>query len=300
MDSVKKGVLFVIVAAAIFGSTPILTRITYDEGANGVTMVFLRSAMALPFLFIIMKIRKIPLATSPAERRDLFFTGLAFAATIIMMYGSYAYIPVGEAMTLHFIYPALVSLVRVLYYKEKPTKAVLVALALSVAGVCMFSGNMSFVNLKSGGTIGFLLALASGVTYALYIILVDKPSLRQVPTLKVTLSVCVTAALCSAIFGGGGFGGGLSFGLSPKGWAYAWIVALTASVVAIALLQEGIKYTGATRAAILSTAEPITSVLCGALFLGESLSLTKMTGCVCIVASVIIVATAGKPKKIPT
>ena len=43
-------------------------------------------------------------------------------------------------------------------------------------------------------------------------------------------------------------------------------------------------------AAILSTFEPITRVLCGTLFLGENLSLLKVTGCACIIASVILVA----------
>jgi len=123
---------------------------------------------------------------------------------------------------------------------------------------------------------------------------VGKSSLQRVPTPKIALAVCVSTVLCSGIYGGSGFAGGLSFGLSPKGWLCAWIVALSISLVAVAFLQLGIKYAGAPAAAILSTSEPITSVLCGTLFLGEHLSLPKVIGCACIIASVILVATSGR------
>jgi len=298
MDSVKKGVFFVIVSAVILGSTPILARMAYDEGANAATMVFLRAALALPFLLVIMKIRKIPFATSFMEMRDLFLGGIAAASATILLYSSFTYISVGETMTLQFIYPALVSLGCVIFYKEKLTKAILVALILSFAGVSLFYEYQSLGNIESGGTIGFLLAIAGGVSYAIYIIRVDKSSLRQIPTPKITLAVCICAMLCSGIYGLSEFGGGLSFGLSTKGWIYAWIVSLSVTLVAFIFLQLGIKYTGAPAAAILSTFEPITSVLCGAFFLGEHLSFPKVVGCVLIIASVIIVATAGSGDRV--
>jgi len=293
MDSVKKGVFFVITSAVILGSTPILARMAYDEGANAATMVFLRAALALPFLLIIMKVRRIPFATSLVEMRDLFLGGVAAALATIFLYSSFAYISVGETMTLQFIYPALVSLGCVVFYKEKLTKPILVALLLSIVGVSLFYDNVTSENIENDSMIGFLLAIAAGFSYALYIIRVDKSSLRHIPTPKITLAVCICAMFCSGIYGWSGFGGGLSFDLSARGWVYAWIVALSVTLVAVMFLQLGIKYTGAPAAAILSTFEPITSVLSGALFLGEHLSLPKVVGCACIIASVIIIATAG-------
>ena len=298
MDSAKKGVFFVIVSGVIYGFTPILARVAYDEGANAVTMVFLRAALALPFLLMLMKIRRIPFATNLTEVRDLFLAGIAATLATIFLYISLTYISVGEAMTLQFTYPALVSLGCVLFYKEKLTKAILVALTLSVVGVSLFFENLSFGNIESGdAAVGFLLALAAGASFAFYIVRVDKSSLRWVPTPKITLAVCISTVLCSGIYGGSGFAGGLSFGLSPKGWICAWIVALSISLVAVAFLQLGIKYAGAPAAAILSTFEPITSVLCGVFFLGEQLLLPKVVGCACIIASVILVATAEKGRR---
>ncbi|MCL2103430.1 MAG: DMT family transporter [Syntrophorhabdaceae bacterium] len=298
MNSVKKGIAFVIASAVIFGSTPVLARIAYDEGANAVTIAFLRAALALPFLFAILKTQKISLAVSPTEARDLLLTGIAAACTTIFLYSSYAYIPVGEATTLHFIYPALVSLGCVFFYREKLTAAILTALVLSFAGVFLFSEDLSFANTESGSLTGFLFAVASGSCFAFYVIRVDKSSLRGIHEFKITFFLCSVTVLCSGIYGGAGYAGGLSFGLSLKGWVYAWIIALSVSLGGIVLLQAGIKRTGATTAAILSTFEPITSVFCGALFLGESLSLPKMIGCACIISSVILVTVTGGGRRV--
>jgi len=299
MNSVKMGVFFVIVSAVIFGSTPVLARFAYEEGANAATMVFLRAALALPFLVIIMKVRKIPFATSLTEARDLLLAGVAAASATILLYSSFTYISVGETMTLQFIYPALVSLGCVLFYKEKLTRPIIVALFLSIAGVSMFYENLSYGgDTERRGALGFTLAIVAGFTYAFYIIRVDKSSLKQIPTPKITLAVCICAMACSALVGLSGIaGGGLSFGLTAMGWLYAWIVALSVTLVAVVFFQLGIKRTGAPAAAILSTFEPITSVLCGALFLGEYLSFLKIIGSLCILVSVVIVARAGNEEK---
>ena len=65
---------------------------------------------------------------------------------------------------------------------------------------------------------------------------------------------------------------------------------------AISLFQLGIRYTGAVAAAILSTLEPITSVILGVLVLGELFTTRKIAGCVCILFSVVLIAAAGKKR----
>ena len=52
-NQVYKGIIFTAASAVIFGFTPILARISYDGGANGITMTFLRCLLSLPILFLI-------------------------------------------------------------------------------------------------------------------------------------------------------------------------------------------------------------------------------------------------------
>lgn len=53
--------------------------------------------------------------------------------------------------------------------------------------------------------------------------------------------------------------------LTPQAWFISTVFALLCTVVALSLLQIGIKHVGASTAAILTTFEPITSIICGVL-----------------------------------
>lgn len=80
----------------------------------------------------------------------------------------------------------------------------------------------------------------------------------------------------------------VTFGLTPLSWVFTFLVAVSVSIGANAFLQVGIRYTGASTAAILSMFEPITSVVCGILILRESLSGTKLLGCSLILIAVYL------------
>ena len=54
-----KGYFLTILSAMIFGFTPILAKMTYSMGSNGITMAFYRHLFVIPILFIIIKFYKI-------------------------------------------------------------------------------------------------------------------------------------------------------------------------------------------------------------------------------------------------
>lgn len=287
----KKGVLYTIISAFTFGFTPILTRIAYDGGANGVTMTFLRATLSLPVLLLALLFLKIPIRVSRRVLWDLFLAcGLGGALTTITLYLSYAYIPVGLATTLHFIYPICVSIGCVVFYKDRMTPSAVVALVCGTIGVVMSAGDSLSGRSEA---LGMVLALFSGLAFAYYVIAVGKSELSRMHYLKLTFWFCVFSALFSGVYGAAN--GLLTFSLTPRAWFYAWIVSLFTSIFGVALLQLGIKRVGAVAASILSTFEPITSVFFGVLVLGEPLSLTKIVGGICIIAGVVLIARSNSP-----
>lgn len=287
-----KGILFTVASAAIFGFTPILTRIAYEGGANGVTMTFLRAVIALPVLWFIIHRRGLPLRVTPGELKGVTLAGiLGSGATCIMLYMSYNYISVGLATTLHFIYPLLVAGACVLLFHERMNFWKVFALAAGMAGIVL---SVDFAS--PGGVTGMALALLSGVTYTFYIIHVDKSGLKSMYYFKLSFYLCVMMALVSGVYGL--FAGALTFQLTPMAWFFAVLVSLFASVGALSLFQLGIRYTGASTAAILSTLEPITSIVLGVLVLREEISLLKLAGCAFILASVILITLAERKQPV--
>lgn len=291
-NQVYKGIIFTAASAVIFGFTPILARISYDGGANGITMTFLRCLLSLPILFLILKIKGIPLKVEPAWRMPVAVCGVFGAfATTVTLYMSYSYIPVGMATTLHFIYPVLVTAGCVLIFREGITIKKVLALLCGAAGTVLFLEHFSAA---TGSGTGIFLALLSGLFYSIHMVVMDKSGIKNMHYFKLSFYLCLFGAALSGIYGG--VTGQLALHLTGQAWLFAFLVSICASVGAISLFQLGIRYTGASTAAILSTLEPITSVILGVLVLGELFTARKIAGCLCILLSAVLIAAAGKKR----
>ncbi len=278
-----RGILYAVLAAIIYGFTPVLARIAFDGGANSITVAFLRGGISIPVLLIILGCKKISL--DPGKHWGLilltgvFGTGL----TTLLLYQSYSYLSVGIATVLHYIYPLLVSVTCMVFFKEKINRWKVTSLVLCSIGIFMFIDSIS-----SFGIAGMFLALLSGATYAFYMICVDKSQLKDIDYFKLTLYLNFFMFIVAGIFGS--FTGELNFSLTPKAWILCALVSLFIALGALPLTQQGIKLAGASTVAILSTLEPITSITLGTLILKEPISLLKLIGCIFIIVSILLIA----------
>lgn len=284
------GIIAALLSAIIFGFTPILAKVAFAGGATGVTATFLRGALSLPFLFVTLRLMKIPLGLGKDWPLVLGTGFIGVGLTTLLLYTSYTYIPVGMATTLHFTYPLLVSLASVVIFKERLTRIKILALVLCAVGISLF--------LEKGGVglVGIILALLSGITYTVYMLLIEKTSLGHYHYYKLTFYFNIAMALLAGGFGG--VTGQLNLHLTPAAWTLCLLVALFTAFGALPLLQHGIKLAGASTAAILSTLEPITSVLLGALVLQEEVSAAKLIGCAIIIFSIFLTTLSESEIKI--
>ncbi|MDU5111375.1 MAG: DMT family transporter [Clostridium sp.] len=290
-DNMKiKGVLFTILSAVIFGFTPALANITYDLGNNALSMTFFRSLFAIPFLFLILKVKKIPLNIEKREASNIFILSLiGVALTIGLLYSSYSYIGIGAATTLHFMYPIFIALACKFIFKE--TLGIGKVLSLVIA----FFGVMFFMDINNSGNItGALMALISGLTYAFYVLWIDKKGLVKINHYKLTFYIVTFASL--QMFIGNFFGGYINFNLPLKAYIIIIICSLLASIVGIVSFQIGVSIIGSTSAAIFSLFEPVTSVISGVVIFKEVLNLNKILGCIIILISITYLALESKLK----
>lgn len=80
--------------------------------------------------------------------------------------------------------------------------------------------------------------------------------------------------------------------MNINAWIAAFVLSLGAAFIGVGFFQYGVQYVGAQDAAILSTFEPVTSMIVGILVLHESASLSSMAGCILILTSVTATAFA--------
>lgn len=283
----RKGILFTSLSAVIFGFTPILGRMTYSFGSNGITLTFLRATLCLPVLILLLKGKGISLRLNKDEVGKVVLLGLVGCAlTTVLLYLSYSYQPVGLSTALHFIYPAVIAIGCVVLWKQRLGKFQLLAVALSFLGVLLFIDVGG-----SGSAMGFALALFSGFTYAFYVMFMDRSGLKAMHYFKLAFYLCCCMSIGTGVFGL--FTGQLQLALPPNAWWLSLFVSLLTSVGALPLFQLGVRYTGAATAAVLSTLEPITSIIVGFLVLQESLSLFQWIGCVFILSGVVLISVMG-------
>ncbi len=287
-----KGITFGILAAFIYGFTPILGRLSYLEGSNSMSLTFYRSLLSIPFLFFMLKYKKVDIKINKVEAKKFAILALLGSTlTALALYKAYNFISVGMTTTIHYIYPVLVTASCLLIFKEKVSKEKIIALILSTLGVMMFfEGNFSII--------GVTLALSSGVFYAAYILYMDKSGLNAMYPFKISFYCAIFASIY--LFFAGTVSGTLVFVMTLKGWILTVLVAFFVSFLANTFIPIGVKYVGPTVTSIVGMFEPITSVILGILILGEPITIKSTMACVLILAGVLIVTLTKDKQKIRT
>ena len=164
MKKHQLGVLYILIAAMMYGFMPIVCTFTYNGGNNPYSMAFFRNALVLPILYGMVVKNKQSLKITKKRFFEIFIAAfLGIVVTCLLLFSSYMYIDVGAATTLHFMYPLVVSLLCRFVYHDQLDRKTKLALGLSVIGVaCFYEPN--------GSAYGLLLALLSGISFAIYIV----------------------------------------------------------------------------------------------------------------------------------
>ncbi len=285
------GVVAATIASLAFGVTPPLVKLAYAGGSNGITMTFMRGLFALPVLFVISRVKRFPLRISkkglPVAIAVLLFGSFL---TTLALYSSYAYISVGMATVLHYIFPVLVMLGGILLFHERIIPGKMIALVIGFAGVFTF-----FTSSGENGLTGILLAAGSGLFYAIWLLGMNYSVLRELNPTQTAFFSALTATVAAFLFGV--ITDKLCFALTTIAWVYTIVVSLVISVVAMPMLKLAIEKCGATTTAIICMLEPVSGVFFGWLLLGETLSIINIAGCVLILASVAMVTLLSALKK---
>lgn len=293
MNTINKrtfGAIATIASAVLFGCMPMFVKTILAGGSNTLTITGLRFLLSLPALFLFLKKKKISLAISGKEARQIFFlTVFGYGITPILLFASYNFIPSGMATTIHFCYPAFTILGCILFLKQKPQLQKLICIALCMAGILLFyNGSENAAGLFPG----MLLAFASGITYSFYVIYLDASGLQAMDTFKLIFYMHLIAS--PMIFLVAGLTGNLALHLTLNAWLVMIFMSLSICFISVSGFQIGVKYIGPANTTILSTFEPITSLIVGVLVYHEALTLRNIIGCIAILSATVIV---GKSKE---
>lgn len=273
--------MLVVLSATSYGCVGPLGKLALAHGASVSTILALRYAVgALALALLLMAFRRAalpPLTAWPA----LAALGLLLVVTSGTYFVSLRTLDAGVASVLLFTNPVLVAIAARPLFGEHLGRRGVAALVLAVAGVALVA-DPGRVHLG-----GAAWALAAAVAYTCYI-LGSRRFAAPVDPLPASALIMGASAIGFAVVGG--VGGSLGM---PDEIALLAILGLglVGGTVAVTAFQMGLPGTGAGRAAILSTLEPATTVVVGALALGERLGPGQLVGALAIGGAAVLVAT---------
>lgn len=284
MNAKVKGYLLGAVAAATYGMNPLFALPLYKEGMNPDSVLFFRYLFAIPLLGIMLKARGRSFKLKRKEIPPLIVLGWLVAISSLTLFQSYNFMEAGIASTILFVYPILVALIMTVVFKEKITLQTVVCILLALSGIGLLykGGDGATLSL-----VGVGLVMASALSYAIYIVGVNRPILKDIATLKVTFYVL--------LFGLSIFIVRVDFGQSlqivDKWYLWGNLIALAVFPTAISFLctTQAIQYIGSTPTAILGALEPVTAVFFGVTVFGEVLTPRLGCGIVLIILAVTFI-----------
>lgn len=288
MNVKVKGYLLGALAAASYGMNPLFALPLYSDGMDPYSVLFFRYLFAIPILGIMLKARGRTFAVSRHDLLPLVVMGLLLAMSSLSLFLSYNYMEAGIASTMLFVYPIMVAVIMAIFFHERITAQTASCILVALVGIALLYKGSDGATLDATGV---MWVMVSALSYALYIVGVNRPRLKGIATLKLTFYALVFGfsifIVCTD------FGRALTF---PSAW-YKWgnLVALALFPTAISFLctTQAIQYIGSTPTAILGALEPLTAVFFGVTVFGEALTPRLMFGIVMIIAAVSALVAGG-------
>lgn len=290
MNPKLKGYILGAVAAATYGLNPLFALPLYAEGMDADSVLFFRYLLAMPLMAVMIVGRGRSFRTEGHLWLPIVLMGIMMALSSLLLFESYNYMDASIASTLLFVYPLMVAGIMAAVYRERMTVLTGVCMLAALGGIALLFKGGDGATLSVTGTV---LVMLSSLSYAIYIVGVNRPGLRQVPTVKLIFYVLLTGAL---LFG-------LKIALTPGArfttpthwymWGCVVALALLPTVVSFLCTTSAIQYIGPTPTAILGALEPVTAVVIGVTVFSEHLTGRDWVGLVLIIAAVTLVVGGG-------
>ena len=178
----------------------------------------------------------------------------------------------------------MVAVIMGAFFKEKISAITVFSILLALSGIALlYQGDGN----KPLSTVGIIFVLLSSLSYAIYIVGVNRSSLKTLPTTKLTFYAILFGL--SVYIVRSNFCTELQIIPSPLLWADVLALAILPTAVSLICTALAIQSIGSTPTAILGALEPVTALFFGVLLFHEKLTPRLMVGILMIITAVTLI-----------
>lgn len=281
------GYLAGFIAGVSYGTNPLFAKPLLESGVPVLVMLLFRYGISAAILAIWMLAKREQFRVKGNEIALLVLLGILFACSSLFLFFSYEFIPSGLATTLVYLYPVFVALIMV-FLRFYPSWQTWLSIIATFGGILLLSSPSTGASIRIPGII---LAVASALSYAFYLVIVNRSKrIKNVSEHTLTLYALLTGAFLFAAIRtlqGGSITEGIN---TASDWGNLIGLAIVPTMISLLTLAVSSRYIGPTKTSILGVFEPLTAILIGTLLFGEPLTMKMGIGvAVCISAVVFMV-----------
>jgi drug/metabolite transporter (DMT)-like permease len=295
------GYAMVLTATALWGINGSMAKGALSSGLTSLRLTEVRSTGAALILVAALALtRPLSLRVTRKELPFLLLFGVVGLAFVQLFYFAAIHrLDIGVALLIQYVAPVLIALYARLVLKEHVRRRVWAALILSLGGLSLVVDIWSGIALDG---VGVVAALASAVTFSLYILLAEEAVTRRDPVSLLALGFTCAAIFWAIVQPWWSFPTehlddrihmeGALFSSTLPVWALLLGVVLVGTIVPFLLLVGSLRHIPATRAGVTAMFEPVAGALVAYAWLGEELSSVQLLGGAIVLVGILLAQSA--------
>lgn len=261
--------------AATISSSAVLVTLS---GASAVSTAFYRAALALPLLSGLAMLERRRLGPRPlAQRLRAAGAGLFLAVDLILWAHAIADVGAGVATVLGNLQVLFVAGIAWLLWKERPGRAVAIALPVVILGVVLVSGLIGSPAATGLHPLaGIWFGVGTSIAYAGYLLMLRRSSAASAhvaaPVAEATAGAATGALAFGLVFGG--------LALHPVWPAIGWLAALAllSQTAGWLFIASSLPRLPAAVSSLMLLLQPAASLALAAIILGQRPTLLQIAG----------------------
>ena len=287
------GILLVVLGAITFSAKAVMIKLAYAYGAHvdAISLMLLRMLMALPFfLFVAVwtsKDKSLPVLTS---KDYLHLIGLGVIGYYLASYLDFKgllYISAGLERLILFLYPTFVVILSAIFLQRAIKKIELLALLVSYAGIIFVVRDSLTTETSSHVLLGSVYIVGSALSFAVFLIGSGEMT-KRIGSTRFT-AYAMTISCLVTIFHYGLVHDVTLPTVESDVYILAFMIAIISTVIPSFLMNAGIRRIGASRASILGSVGPVSTIVLAYFFLNETINLIQAAGTFLVLLGVYIV-----------
>lgn len=288
-NSKFKGYFLACLSAVSYGAIPLFAIPLKETDFSFDAVLFYRFLFCALMIGVYIAIKGIGFRIKMKEFGALALLGIMYALSSHFLFLGYDYMSASVASTILFVYPVFVALIMGIFFREKLSWVMWIAMVLALFGVYVLSSSKGDFAVTPTGLI---VVLMSALTYAIYIVTVNKSSARNISGIKVTFYSMV---VCAAFFLVKSLLAGELQPIPTIGVGFELVLfSFTTTVLSLIAMVTAIKLIGSTSTAVLGSLEPVVAVTISIAIFHEPLTRNLVVGISLIIIAVTFTVLADK------